>query len=290
MIELIAIILFLYITLSLTATYVVHRIPRRPIHEEPDWGEVKDFTVKASDGGMLEVWRVDPGGPSRGVVVLAHGWGRNRGRMVRRARLFGSLGFTTILHSARDHGKSTPYRFMNGYRFAEDIEAVLNHVEEPVLLYGHSAGAAGAVIAAHRNPGKVKILFLEGCYSKTRKALVSLYRGHIPVIGKILAPAIVFWMNLFYRGRLDSVSPSRLAPEIDIPVLIIHGEYDQSFPLPCAWELRDAFPAGRAELFVAPGSNHSNSSLTREYPVAIRAFVERHVPEKAGVSLKPLDS
>jgi pimeloyl-ACP methyl ester carboxylesterase len=279
MIELILIIAGVYASLSLAATYAVHRFPRRPVDERPDWGHVIDTSIPAPDGGSLEVWRVEPEVPSRGIVVLAHGWGRNRGRMVGRARLFGSLGFTAVLHSARDHGKSTPNRFMNGFRFAEDIESVLNWVDEPVLLYGHSVGAVGAVIAAQRNPGKVKVLFLEGCYSKTRKALVSLYRSHIPVVGGFLAPTIVFWMNLFYRRRLDTVSPSRLAPEIDIPVLIIHGEKDASFPLPFAWELRDAFPAGRAELFVAPGSDHSSSSLTHDYPKAIRSFIERHVPD-----------
>jgi len=64
---------------------------------------------------------------------------------------------------------------MNPLRFAEDIEAVLNWIPEPVILYGHSIGAAAATIAASRNPEKLKLLFLEGCYADTKKALLSLY-------------------------------------------------------------------------------------------------------------------
>jgi len=269
-----------YMGLSLAMAYAVHRIPRQPVREEPDWGRVLDTRIPAADGGSLEVWRVEPEGTRRGIVVLAHGWSRNRDRMVGRARLFGHLGFTTVLHSARDHGGSSPYRFMNAFRFAEDIEAVLDWVGEPVLLYGHSAGAAGAVIAAHRNPKRVRMLFLEGCYARTRASLISLYRSYNPLLGRLFAPMVVAWMNLFYRGKLDVVSPARLAPDLDLPVLLVHGEQDASFPLSYAWELRDAFPAGRAELFVAPGADHSSSSLTPEYPVAIQAFVERHVPWK----------
>jgi uncharacterized protein len=269
-----------YMGLSLAMTYAVHRIPRRPVREEPDWGKVFDTHIPAADGGSLEVWRVEPEGARRGIVVLAHGWSRNRDRMVGRARLFGHMGFTTILHSARDHGGSSPYRFMNAFRFAEDIEAVLDWVGEPVLLYGHSAGAAGAVIAAHRDPERIQMLFLEGCYARTRASLISLYRSHNPLLGRLFAPAVVAWMNLFYRWKLDVVSPARLAPDLDLPVLLIHGEQDASFPLSYAWELRDAFPAGRAEIFVAPGADHSSSSLTPEYPVAIRAFVERHLHSK----------
>ncbi len=267
-----------YLSLALVMTYGVHRFPRRPVGESPDWGRVTDTRIPAAGGGRLEVWRVEPEGPSRGTVLLAHGWGRNRDRMVGRARLFGSLGYTTLIHSARDHGGSSPFRFMNAFRFAEDIEAVMDWAEEPVILYGHSAGAAGAVIAAHRNPGRVRLLFLEGCYARTRKALVSLYGHHIPLVGKAFAPAIVTWMHLFYLGRMDWVDPVRLAPDLDLPVLLIQGERDAAFPLDFIRELRDAFPAGRAELFVAPGSDHSSSSTTPEYPTAVRAFLARHDP------------
>ena len=108
-------------------------------------------------GGQSQSWprRVEPDTPSKGIVLLAHGWGRNRDRMVNRARMFGSMGYTTVIHSARDHGQSTSCRFMNAMKFCEDIEAVLNWVGEPVILYGHSAGAGGAIIAAERNPGKM---------------------------------------------------------------------------------------------------------------------------------------
>ncbi len=269
-----------YLLLSLGFAYMMHRVPRRPVEGAPDWGRsVLDTRIPARDGGELEVWRVEPEGRSRGVVVLAHGWGRNRARMLSRARVFGEQGFTTMLHSARDHGSSSPYRFMNAVRFAEDIEAVLDWVREPVLLYGHSAGAAAAVLAAQRNPGKVNLLFLEGCYPFTRQALRSLCRSPNRILGAFFGPMVVLWMDVFYGFRLDMVSPARLAPALDLPVLIIHGEEDESFPLEYAWRLRDSFPAGRAEFFVGKGADHSSSSLTPEYPVAIRSFIGRHVPD-----------
>jgi len=267
-----------YLVLTLFFTYVVHQVPREPVEDPPDWGSVRDTRIPTADGGTLEVWRVDPKNQSRGIVVLAHGWSRNRDRMVHRARVFADMGFTTVMHSARDHGGSTPHHFMNAYRFAEDIEAVLDWIGEPVLLYGHSAGAAGAVIAANRNPDRITLLFLEGCYARTKEALRSLYRSYNKFFGIIFGPMVVFWMDVFYRFRMDEVSPVRLAPNLNIPVLIIHGERDRNFPLHHAWRLRDSFPAGRAELYVGKAADHSSSSLTSEYPSAIRAFVDRHLP------------
>jgi len=269
----------IYLLLTLYLTYLVHQLPRKPIKDIPDWGKLIDTRIPAMEGGSLELWRVEAEGQSRGIVVLAHGWSRNRDRMVGRARIFGKMGFTTVMHSARDHGNSSPYLFMNAPRFAEDIEAVLNWVNEPVLLYGHSAGAAAAVIVANRNPERIKLLFLEGCYAKTREGLLSLYRGYNRVFGIFFAPMVVFWMEVFYKKGLNSISPANLAPDIDMPVLIIHGEKDQNFPLDHAWTLRDSFPAGRAELFVARDTDHSSSSQKPEYPGVIQAFVNRHLPQ-----------
>jgi pimeloyl-ACP methyl ester carboxylesterase len=192
----------LYLILALFFTYMAFQIPRDPVIEPPDWGEITDTRIAAVDGGEIEVWRVEPEGPPRGVVVLVHGWSRNRDRMVPREKIFGEMGFTTVIPSVRDHGHSSTHRFMNAFRFAEDIESILNWVNEPVLLYGHSAGAAGAIIAASQNPEKIKLLFLEGCYARTKEALRSLYRTYNLVFGILFGPMVVLWMDIFYRFRM----------------------------------------------------------------------------------------
>jgi pimeloyl-ACP methyl ester carboxylesterase len=273
---------FILVTLSLILLlwwglfFFVHRWPRKPVDERPDWGGCTDTFLPAVDGGYLEVWRVEPEAPSRGVVVLAHGWSRNRGRMVRRARLFGQLGFTTILHSARDHGGSSRYPLMNAPRFGEDIMAVLDWIGEPVLLYGHSAGAAGAILAAHRHQDRIKALFLEGCYPDTEAALRSLYRWVHPLFGKYCGPLLIATLKLLYgRNCLRDYSPAVLAPDLDMPVMLIHGARDRRFPLACARRLKGAFRDGLTEMFVAPRAGHSDSSRDSAYPDAIRSFVAR---------------
>jgi uncharacterized protein len=266
-----------YLLLSLVFTYLVQEHPRKPFNDPPDWGRTTDVMIAAAENGRVEVWRVEPDGPSRGIVVLAHGWGRNRDRMVQRARQFGRWGFTCVIHSARDHGRSSPRRFMNAVRMAEDIEAVLKWVGEPVLLYGHSAGAAAAIIAAYRCPERIRLLFLEACYADTREALLSLYRWFNRFFGIAFGPLIVFWMNLFYRNRLKEVSPARLAPSIRVPVMIIHGSDDRRFPLAFAHKLKTCFPPDRVDFFVAAGARHSESSFDPAYPAVVRNFIARHL-------------
>jgi pimeloyl-ACP methyl ester carboxylesterase len=269
-------IVIAYLLASLVFTYLAQQLPRSPVVDPPNWGLVIDTKIPAVDDGLLEVWRIEPQGTSRGVVVFAHGWGRNRDRMVSRARIFGQWGYTAVIHSARDHGGSTPRRFMNAVRFAEDIEAVIRWLDEPVILYGHSAGAAGAIIAASRSPHNIRALFLEGCYPYTNTALLSLYRWFNPFFGVVFGPMIVLWMNIFYRWQLDKVSPARLAPSLATPVMLIHGEKDRRFPLKFAQTLKQSFAAGQIELFVAEGAGHSDSSSTQQYRVAVKRFLDRH--------------
>ena len=268
--------ILIYILLTLLLTYLVQQIPRNPVSENPDWGTVIDTKIPSIDGGYLEVWRIEPEGFSRGIVVFAHGWGRNRDRMVHRARIFGQWGFTTVLHSARDHGGSSPRKFMNALRFAEDIESVLSWVAEPVILYGHSAGAGAAIIAAGRDTGNIKLLFLEACYADTKEALLSLYRWFNRFFGLVFGPMILFWMDLFYRQQMDAFSPVRIAPKLNLPVMLIHGEKDRRFPLEFALRLKNSFLTGSVELYIAPGVGHSDSSLTAGYKTAIKSFLEKN--------------
>ncbi len=268
-----------YLLFTLLLSFVVQRIPRNPIKDQPDWGRVIDTRIPTADGGSLEVWRVEPDGDPRGILVLAHGWGRNRDRMVHRARLFARLGFTTVMHSARDHGGSSKLRFVNAVKFAEDIEAVLKWINEPVSLYGHSAGAAGAIIAAHRNPEKIKRLYLEASYAYTKEGLLSLYKWANRFFGIVFGPMIIFWWNLIYPGAMVQYSPANLAPDLYMPVMIIHGENDQRFPVAFAHTLKNRFPVDKVDIYIAPGVDHSDASHTPGYLSSIRSFLNHYGEE-----------
>jgi pimeloyl-ACP methyl ester carboxylesterase len=87
---------------------------------------------------------------------------------------------------------------------------------------------------------------------------------------------IIFWLNLFYGHKLEAVSPARLAPSLKMPVMLVHAEKDRRFPLAFALALRDSFSPGQADLYVAEGVGHSESSQTPGYPKALESFLERN--------------
>lgn len=116
---------------------------------------------------------------------------------------------------------------------------------------------------------------MEGSYAYTREALLSLYRWVNPFFGICFGPMILFWLNFFYGNKLDRVSPARLAVDIKIPVMLIHGEKDRRFPLAFALKLKNRFAPDQVEFYVAEGAGHSDSSRTPGYETAIQSFLDR---------------
>lgn len=267
----------IYLLLCSLMVYVVQQVPRNPVKDPPNWGTVTDTRIPAVGGGSLEVWRIEPPGDSKGIVVFAHGWGRNRDRMVGRARIFAGWGYTAIIHSARDHGNSSPKQLMNAVRFSEDIETVIEWVGEPVILYGHSAGSAGAIITASQCPSNIKALFLEASYAHTKPALKSLYTWVHPAFGKLFAPTIIFLMDFCYHGLLDSYDPARLAKNLTMPVMLIHGKNDRRFPVAFAKKLKESFSHDAVSMYIAEGAGHSDSSLKPGYAPAVKHFLDQHL-------------
>jgi len=273
---LIGFILF-FLLLSLFFTYFVHQIPRNPVVDPPNWGKITDTHITSIDGGYLEVWRIEPDLPSKGTILFAHGWGRNRDRMVKRARIFAEWGYTAVIHSARDHGRSSPKKLMNAIRFSEDIEAVLNWIDEPVYLYGHSAGAAASVIVAHGKADRVKLLFLDACFANTHEALLSLYRSHNKFFGLIFGPMILLWMRLFFGKQIDATHPEKLSSKLKVPVMILHGDKDTKFPLSMAIALKNSFLAEQVvDFYIAEGMEHGEASGGAGYHSAVKAFLKRY--------------
>jgi len=53
-----AIVLF-YLLFTLFLTYLVQQVPRNPVHDPPNWGQVLDTRIPSlEDGAFLEVWRI----------------------------------------------------------------------------------------------------------------------------------------------------------------------------------------------------------------------------------------
>jgi hypothetical protein len=69
----------LYLLLSLIFTYAVQQLPRKPVTDPPDWGRIIDTKIPAIDGGLLEVWRIEPQSPDFCPLGLYNGFAQRAG-------------------------------------------------------------------------------------------------------------------------------------------------------------------------------------------------------------------
>ena len=121
------------------------------------------FSLQAGDGAQLAAFRMTPsGGPTRGVVQIAHGMAEHSRRYERLARRLAAAGYATYAADHRGHGGSARIHGLgdfgpDGFAAVVADMAVLSQRARadipgaPLILLGHSMGsfAAQAYLPAH---------------------------------------------------------------------------------------------------------------------------------------------
>jgi pimeloyl-ACP methyl ester carboxylesterase len=124
--------------------------------EEVEWSS-GDAVIR---GWWMEAAR--PVAPSpeaaRPAVVVAHGWGSNRTRMLRYAVPLHAAGYSVLVYDARGHGESDPIRVANGLQFRDDLISALEWLRRQpgvdrgrIGVLGHSLGGFAGVLALEEN-------------------------------------------------------------------------------------------------------------------------------------------
>ncbi|ABK45538.1 dipeptidyl aminopeptidases/acylaminoacyl-peptidases-like protein [Magnetococcus marinus MC-1] len=209
-----------------------------------------------ANGKNLIGWWCDPG--QRGtVVVMMHGWGANASHLFPLAQAFVAAGHPVLLFDARCHGLSDDDGFASLPRFSEDILAALHYLASlghtTPLLLGHSVGAGAALLAATRwksLQGVVSISAFAHPQEMMRRCLRGWHIPYWPIGGWLLRH-----VQRIIGHRFDDIAPIHTIRQLEIPLLLIHGEADTTVPVADAQRLHRANPL--SELFVLPEAGHN---------------------------------
>jgi alpha-beta hydrolase superfamily lysophospholipase len=112
------------------------------------------FTLEASGGISLFVYRWLPEVPPRAVVQIVHGWAEHAGRYARMAEALCRQGYAVYADDHRGHGRTAPTPAELGYfadndgwnRVLDDLWRVnqkirADHPQAPIVILGHSLGS-----------------------------------------------------------------------------------------------------------------------------------------------------
>jgi pimeloyl-ACP methyl ester carboxylesterase len=163
-----------------------------------------------------------------------------------------------LLPDARGHGQSDGDHASFGGREADDLltwlDALVARFGSPpsVVAWGRSMGAAVAIRAAALDP-RIVALVLEAPYPDLVSAVAAwLARYRVP---RRLAWPLVSRAAALAGVSLSHPRPIDLAPNVRVPVLILHGRDDPIVPFSEARRLASAFPTS-AQLIEIPGARH----------------------------------
>ena len=248
---------------------VAHRWEELP--EVPDAEQVRVPGHGVTLGGYL--FRPQAGQPPHPALILLHGFAGNAHNLVGLARRASANGYVALALSLRgwlgSEGEND-----QGLRQPLDVLAAIDWLAKRPMVDAHRIGLVGASMG-----GQVALL-------------TAAHKPPVRAVASYFAPTdLARWReaNPFIRDYLDDLcgpeglpvrSPILRVAQIDVPVLLIHGDRDENVPVQQTLAMAESLKGhGKdVETLILAGASHYFTE--QEYGIALRKlfeFLRRHL-------------
>jgi len=237
--------------------------------------EFEDIGFPTRRGKILHGWWV-PGEPTHPVLILVHGWKRNRERMMDLLPALKSAGYSCLLFDARSHGLSDPDGLSNMLKFSEDIRAAvdeaLSRVEAGNMLgvIGHSVGGAASIHAAAHDD-RISCLITIGAFADPESLMRRDFsRKGVP--GPVIS-VLLKYISWKIGAAFEEIAPENQLSRIHCPFLLIHGEEDEIVPVEHGRKLARR-GGGRLQSWFISGRGHSDCQKEQGFEKRILDYLQ----------------
>ncbi|HEX3139532.1 MAG TPA: alpha/beta fold hydrolase [Rhizobacter sp.] len=210
----------------------------------------------------LQLWWMPHADPQAPTLLYLHGTFRNLSRNYPKIEALRDAGFAVLAVDYRGWGESEPIIPSEPSILADADVAwteLVYHQPDPRkrVIFGHSMGGGVAIDLASRKHYLIDYgaLIVESTFTSLPDVAAS-----VGVVGTIAS-----WIT---RQRFYSID--KIA-QVDAPILMMHGDADQTVPVDLGRKLRDAARPG-VHWVEFPGGSHSG--LHREFPEKYQEAVQ----------------
>jgi uncharacterized protein len=219
---------------------------------------------------------------SAGLVVLFHGYLSCKAKLLPEARAFHDLGYRCFLVDFRGSGESAGDRTSLGCHEADDVVRTVAYVRqqwpnEPMILFGHSMGAAAVLRALSQQALTPESVVLESPFDR----LLSTVEARFTTTGLPSFPAaqlMVFWGGIQHGYNGFEHNPVEYARRVTCPVLLMHGDDDIRVS---SEQIQSIYRSlgGEKQLHIFAGLGHQSFVALRseEWKECVARFLHRRV-------------
>ena len=235
-----------------------------PYHRSQFDLPLEDVHFQSRDGLRLAGWFIS--GTNGATVILAHGRGSERSRMLPHASYLHKDGFSVLMFDFRYRGESQGDKSTMGAKEPWDIEGAVDYLKtrsdvapERIGAQGSSLGAVAAILAAAETP-EIKGVVAEIPFKDLPSTIAHAFDHPSEGVGLPsfpFAPVSKCFCELRLGVNLDEVSPVKVIGQISPhPVFLIDDLEDDVFPSDSVEVLYEATREPK-DLWQIPGATHS---------------------------------
>jgi uncharacterized protein len=232
--------------------------------------------LKTKDKLQIEAWHCTQL-PAKGTVILFHGHGSSKSKVLPEAMSFYLMGYNVFLVDFRAHGGSEGNTCTIGYEEAEEVKLAYDYIgrkEKNIILWGISLGAATitrAISEYNLKPGKVILEMPFG-------SLLEAVKGRVRTMGLPAQPVstlLAFWGGAERGFWAFNHNPCEYAAKINCPVLMQWGKNDARVTEAEEKCIYNAIPSKQKKLVVYEHSAHQSlfANETSKWEKEIKQFL-----------------